>query len=279
LVKVGIVGAGRVGSTAAYTLLSLMDLDELVLVDVLGDLAEGEALDLMHAAYALGKRTRIHGGSDYDLLRGSNLIIVTAGAARKPGMSRLDLLKTNAEIMRRVAASLKDVCGDAVIMVVSNPVDLMTYLLWRELGIPRHRIMGMGGILDTARLWSILGQRSDDMVLGEHGDSMFIRGGHHDLEEQLKGLAMEVIRRKGATVYGPAASIYIQAKAILADSQEILPVSAILDGEYGLRNIAVGVPARIGREGIIEIIEYEDARDGIIRSASILRERLHEAGY
>jgi len=278
-VKVGIVGAGRVGSTAAYTLLSLMDLDELVLVDVLGDLAEGEALDLMHAAYALGKRTRIHGGSDYDLLRGSNLIIVTAGAARKPGMSRLDLLKTNAEIMRRVAASLKDVCGDAVIMVVSNPVDLMTYLLWRELGIPRHRIMGMGGILDTARLWSILGQRSDDMVLGEHGDSMFIRGGHHDLEEQLKGLAMEVIRRKGATVYGPAASIYIQAKAILADSQEILPVSAILDGEYGLRNIAVGVPARIGREGIIEIIEYEDARDGIIRSASILRERLHEAGY
>ncbi|MCF3653513.1 MAG: malate dehydrogenase [Aigarchaeota archaeon] len=277
--KVGIVGAGRVGSTAAYTLLSLMDLDELVLVDVLGDLAEGEALDLMHAAYALGKRTRIHGGSDYDLLRGSNLIIVTAGAARKPGMSRLDLLKTNAEIMRRVAASLKDVCGDAVIMVVSNPVDLMTYLLWRELGIPRHRIMGMGGILDTARLWSILGQRSDDMVLGEHGDSMFIRGGHHDLEEQLKGLAMEVIRRKGATVYGPAASIYIQAKAILADSQEILPVSAILDGEYGLRNIAVGVPARIGREGIIEIIEYEDARDGIIRSASILRERLHEAGY
>ena len=279
MVKVGIVGAGRVGSTAAYTLLSLMDLDELVLVDVLGDLAEGEALDLMHAAYALGRRTRIYGGPDYDLLRGSSLIIVTAGAARKPGMSRLDLLKTNAEIMRRVAASLKDVCGDAVVMVVSNPVDLMTYLLWRELGIPRHRIMGMGGILDTARLWSILGHRSDDMVLGEHGDSMFIRGGHHDLEEQLKGLAMEVIRRKGATVYGPAASIYIQAKAILTDSQEILPVSAILDGEYGLRDIAVGVPAKIGREGIIEIIEYIDARERLVQSVVILKKKLREIGY
>jgi malate dehydrogenase len=279
LVKVGIVGAGRVGSTAAYTLLSLMDLDEIALVDVLGDLAEGEALDLMHAAYALGRRTRMHGGPDYDLLRGSSLIIVTAGAARKPGMSRLDLLKTNAEIMRQVAASLRDVCGDAVVMVVSNPVDLMTYLLWRELGIPRHRIMGMGGVLDTARLWSILGHRSGDMVLGEHGDSMFIRGEHHDLEEQLRGQAMEVIRRKGATIYGPAASIYIQAKAILTDSREILPVSAILDGEYGLRDVAVGVPARIGREGIIEIIEYVDARERIMQSAAILRERLREAGY
>jgi malate dehydrogenase len=278
LVKVGVVGAGRVGSTAAYTLLALIDLDEIALVDVLGDLAEGEALDLMHAAYALGRKTRICGGPDYSLLRGSSLIIVTAGAARKPGMSRLDLLKTNAEIMKQVAAGLRNVYGDAVVMVVSNPVDLMTYLLWKELGIPRRRIMGMGGVLDTARLWSILGHKSSDIVLGEHGDSMFIHGEHRNLEEQLRGQAMEVIRRKGATIYGPAASIYIQARAILTDSREILPVSAILDGEYGLRDIAVGVPARIGREGIIEIIEYEDAREGIVRSASILRKRLHETG-
>jgi malate dehydrogenase len=279
LVKVGVVGAGRVGSTAAYTLLMLMDLDEIILVDVLGDLAEGEALDLMHAAYALGKKTRMRGGSDYGLLKGSSMIIVTAGAARKPGMSRLDLLKMNVEITRQVAAGLRDVRDDAVIMVVSNPVDLMTYILWRELGIPRRRIMGMGGVLDTARLWGILGRRSGGMVLGEHGDSMFIHGEHRDLEELLRGQAMEVIRRKGATIYGPAASIYIQAKAILLDSKEILPVSAVLNGEYGLRDIAVGVPARIGREGIIEIIEYEDAREGIAYSASILRERLREAGY
>lgn len=279
MVKVGVVGAGRVGSTAAYTLLLLMDLDEIALVDVLGELAEGEALDLTHAAHALGKRTRIIGGSDYGLLRGSSLIIVAAGAARKPGMSRLDLLAANAETMRHIAAGLRGARGDAVIIVVSNPVDPMTYILWRELGIPRSRIMGMGGVLDTARLWSLLGRKSDDMVLGEHGDSMFIRGEHRDLEEELRGQAMEVIRRKGATIYGPAASIYIQAKAILTDSRIILPVSAILDGEYGLRDVAVGVPARIGREGILEIIEYEDARERIARSASILRERLREVGY
>jgi malate dehydrogenase len=279
LVKVGVVGAGRVGSTAAYTLLMLMDLDEIILVDVLGDLAKGEALDLMHAAYALGKKTKMRGGPDYGLLRGSSMIIVTAGAARKPGMSRLDLLKTNVEIIRQVAAGLRGVCDNAVIMVVSNPVDLMTYILWRELGIPRRRIMGMGGVLDTVRLWGILGRRSGDMVLGEHGDSMFIHGEHHDLEELLRGQAMEVIGRKGATIYGPAASIYIQARSILLDSREVLPVSAVLDGEYGLRDIAVGVPARIGREGIIEIIEYEDAREGVAYSASILRERLREAGY
>jgi malate dehydrogenase len=233
----------------------------------------------MHAAYALGKKTKMRGGPDYGLLRGSSMIIVTAGAARKPGMSRLDLLKTNVEIIRQVAAGLRGVCDNAVIMVVSNPVDLMTYILWRELGIPRRRIMGMGGVLDTVRLWGILGRRSGDMVLGEHGDSMFIHGEHHDLEELLRGQAMEVIGRKGATIYGPAASIYIQARSILLDSREVLPVSAVLDGEYGLRDIAVGVPARIGREGIIEIIEYEDAREGVAYSASILRERLREAGY
>lgn len=277
--KVGVVGAGRVGSAAAYTLLLLMDLDEIALVDVQGDLAEGEALDLTHAAYVLGKRTRIAGGADYGLLKGSSLIIVAAGAARKPGMSRLDLLKTNAEIIKQVAAELRKFRENAVIMAVSNPVDLMTYILWMELGIPRNRIMGVGGVLDTARLWSILGHKTSDIVLGEHGDSMFIHGGSKKFEGELRGQAMEVISRKGATIYGPTAAIYIQARAILTDSREILPVSAILDGEYGLRDIAVGVPARIGREGILEILEYEEVREKLTRSASILRDKLREIGY
>lgn len=279
MVKVGIVGAGRVGSTAAYTLLALLDLEEIALVDVQGQLAEGEALDLAHAAQALGKGTRVVGGPDYELLRGSSLLIVTAGAARRPGMSRLDLLKTNANIIRNVAAELGKVYDGGVIIVVSNPVDLMTYILWRELGIPRSRIMGMGGVLDTARLWSILGRRTGDIVLGEHGDSMFIHGGSSGLEDRLRAQAMEVISRKGATVYGPAASIYVQARAVLMDRREILPVSAILDGEYGLRGVALGVPARIGRDGVLEILEYEDAREGLARSASILREKLREIGY
>ena len=277
--KVGFIGAGRVGSAAAYTLLLLMDLDEIALVDVLEDLAGGEALDLIHASYALNKLTKISGGSDYQLLNGSDLIIVSAGAARKPGMSRLDLLQKNARIIDQVAEKLREIYDGGVVIVVTNPVDLMTYIFWRKSGLPRSKVIGMGGVLDTSRLWSLIGRRSDDMVLGEHGDSMFIRGRHEALEEKLRGLAMEVIRRKGATIFGPAASIYKLAKAILTDSKQILPVSAVLEGEYGLENVAIGVPARIGKDGILEIIEFEDVREKLRRSAHALRERLREIGH
>ena len=277
--KVGFIGAGRVGSSAAYTLILLLDLDEVVLVDIAEELARGEALDLTHASYALGKPIRIEGGSDYSLLEGCDLIIVSAGAARKPGMSRLDLLQKNAEIMRGIAERLRRICGDAVIIAVTNPVDLITYILWRELNIPRNRIFGMGSILDTARLWSIVGKITQDRVLGEHGDGMFILGENRSLEEAVRSSAMEVIKRKGATIYGPAAAIYRLAKAVLTDSREILPVSAILEGEYGLKDVAVGVPARIGRKGIIEIIEIEEAREKLRRSALALRDRLREIGY
>ena len=277
--KIGFIGAGRVGSAAAYTILLLLNPDELALVDVAEDLARGEALDLTHAAHALGKSVEVAGGSDYKLLEGSDLIIVSAGAARKPGMSRLDLLQKNAGIMKSVAEKLKPVLEDAPIMVVTNPVDLTTYILWRNLGIPRNRIMGMGGVLDTARLRSLQKGEGEGIVLGEHGDGMFVLGADRSLEEKVRVAAMEVIRRKGATVYGPAASIYRLAKAILTDSREVLPVSAILDGEYGLRNIAIGVPARLGRSGIIEVIELEEARGRLLESARKLRERLREIGY
>lgn len=256
-----------------------MNLDELALVDILEDLAEGEALDLTHASYAFEKSTKIRGGSDYRLLKGSDLIIITAGAARKPGMSRLDLLKKNASIIKQIAERLKEVYDGGVMMLVTNPVDLMTYVFWRESGLPRGKVMGMGGVLDTSRLWSLVGAKSDDLVLGEHGDGMFVHGSHKDLEDELKGLAMKVIERKGATIYGPAASIYKLAKAVLTDSREVLPVSAILDGEYGLKNVAIGVPASIGREGILEIIELEDVREELSRSASTLMDKLREIGY
>lgn len=277
--KVGFIGAGRVGSTAAYTLINNLEIDELILVDILRDLAEGEALDLFHASHALNKPIEIRGGVDYSLVEGCDLLVITAGVARKPGMSRLDLLRQNAAIMKKVAEGVKQYCRESVIMVVTNPVDLMTYILWRELAPPRSRIMGMGGVLDTARLRGMLGRRTNDIVLGEHGDGMFIHGECVELEDELRNQAMEVIRRKGATVYGPAASIYVLAKAVLEDAREILPVSAVLDGEYGLRDVAVGVPARIGREGIVEILEYEEARERLAKSASILREKLREIGY
>lgn len=282
--KVGFVGAGRVGSAAAYTLilgnhLGELHLDEVVLVDVLEDLARGEALDLLHAAYALDNPVDVRGSSDYSLIEGSDLIVVSAGVARMPGMSRLDLLQRNSEIIRAIAGELKRRCDDSVILVVTNPVDLMTYVLWRETGFPRERVIGMGGVLDTSRLKSVLRRQTRGMVLGEHGDGMFIVGEDRRFEEDVRRAAMEVIERKGATVYGPAASIYKMARAILTDSREILPSSVVLQGEYGLRDVAIGVPARLGREGVMEVIELEDIGEELRKSASMLREKLREIGY
>ncbi|MCS7132313.1 MAG: malate dehydrogenase [Aigarchaeota archaeon] len=277
--KVGFIGAGRVGSTAAYTLINNLEIDEIVLVDILGDLAEGEALDLLHASYALDKPAEIRGGTSYSLAEGCELVVVTAGVARKPGMSRMDLLRQNAEIMRKVAEELKQHCGGSVVLVVTNPVDIMTYVLWRETGFPREKVIGMGGALDTSRLRSILRRPTRGLVLGEHGDGMFIYGEDRRFEEGVRSVAMEVIKRKGATIFGPAASIYRMAKAILTDSQEILPSSVVLEGEYGLRDVAIGVPAKLGRSGIIEIIEIDEIREELSRSALVLLERLREIGY
>jgi len=278
-VKVGFIGAGRVGSTAAYTLINNLEIDELVLVDILEELAKGEALDLLHASYALEKPIEIRGGADYSLIEGCDLIVVTAGVPRKPGMSRLDLLQKNAGIMRAVARELGQRCRGSVVLVVTNPVDLMTYILWRETGFPRERVIGMGGVLDTSRLKSIVRRPTHGLVLGEHGDGMFIFGEDKGFEEAVKRAAMEVIERKGATIFGPAASIYRMAKAIVTDSREILPASIVLDGEYGLRGVAIGVPAKLGRSGVIEIIEFEEIREDLSRSALKLSEKLREIGY
>jgi len=278
-VKVGFIGAGRVGSTAAYTLINNLEIDELVLVDILEDLAKGEALDLLHASYALDKPAEIRGGADYSLVEDCDLLVVTAGIARKPGMSRLDLLQRNAGIMKDVAKELKRRCRGSVILVVTNPVDLMTYILWRETGFPREKVIGMGGVLDTSRLRSIIRRPTRALVLGEHGDGMFVVGEDKRFEEEVRKAAMEVIKRKGATIFGPAASIYRMARAILTDSREIFPSSVVLEGEYGLRDVAVGVPARLGRRGVIEVIELDGIREELSRSASKLSEKLREIGY
>jgi len=277
--KASFIGAGRVGSTAAYTLMSRMKIDEIILVDVVRELAEGEALDLLHASYALDNPVKIYGGTDYSKLSGSDVVVISAGVARKPGMSRLDLLHRNAEIVKQISEKLRKYCEESVIVVVTNPVDLMTYILWRETGFPRERLIGMSGVLDTSRLKSIIGRATSGVVLGEHGDGMFIVGENKEFEEKVRKAAMEVIERKGATIFGPAASIYRLVKAVLTDSRDVLPASAVLDGEYGLKNVAIGVPTRIGKSGILEIIELEEAKKELAASASKLRKKLEEIGY
>ena len=277
--KIGFIGAGRVGSVSAYTVIHHLNVDEIVLVDINERLAEGEALDLLHASYALKKPIKVVGGSDYSLLDGSDLIVVSAGVARKPGMTRLDLLHRNAEIMREISKKLKNYVENSLILVVTNPVDLMTYLIWKETGISRKRIFGMGGLLDTARLWSLMGRVGESFVMGEHGETMFIVKGDKKFQEGVRKAGMEVISRKGATIYGPATCIYRMIRAVVEDLKEILPASVILQGEYGLRELAIGVPIILGRGGVEKIIEIDGIGGDLKRSAEILRQKLKEIGY
>ena len=293
--KLGFVGAGRIGSTTAFTCIQHLDLDEVVLVDIVEDLAVGEAMDLSHAIVGLDKYAKIVGGSDYSLLKGCDLIIVSAGLARKPGMTRLDLAKKNAEIIRSVAKNVVKHAEDSKILVVTNPLDVMTYVMWKETGKDRREVFGMGSLLDTVRLKERIialgGEPKRVFMMGEHGDSMFCPKslaeveGDVDLDraiEETRGVAMEVIKRKGATFYAPAVCIYRMVKAVLEDTKEEIPTSVVLQGEYGINDVALGVPAILGREGVERIVEYDltdEEKAMLMKSAEILKERLGELGY
>ncbi|WP_456478840.1 malate dehydrogenase [Geoglobus ahangari] len=294
--KLGFVGAGRVGATSAFTCLLNLDVEEIALVDIAEDLAVGEAMDLTHAAAGVDKYSKIVGGSDYSLLKGSDVIVVTAGLARKPGMTRLDLANKNAGIIRDVAKKIMEASPESKIIVVTNPMDVMTYIMWKETGKPRNEVFGMGNMLDSQRLKATLfaqGARNirKAWIIGEHGDSMFIMWSQADFDgevdrektlEQVRFVAAEVIKRKGATIYGPAVAIYRMVNAVVNDTKEEIPTSVILQGEYGIEDVSVGVPAIIGSGGVEKVVEYdlpEEELNALRNSASILKERLRELGY
>lgn len=293
--KLGFVGVGRIGSTTAFTCIQHLDLDEVVLVDIIEDLAVGEAMDLSHAIVGLDKYAKIRGGSDYSLLSGSDLIVVSAGLARKPGMTRLDLAKKNAEIIKSVAKNIVKYAKESKILVVTNPLDVMTYVMWKESDKDRHEVFGMGSLLDTVRLRERIiamgGMPKNVFMMGEHGDSMFCPKSLADVEgnvdldraiEETRFVAMEVIKRKGATFYAPAVCIFRMVKAVLEDRKDEIPTSVVLQGEYGINDVALGVPAILGRNGVEEIVEYdlnEDERALLKKSAEILKERIRELGY
>ena len=293
--KIGFVGAGRVGSASAFTCIQHMDIDEIALIDIVEDLAVGEAMDLAHASSALDRYPKIVGGSDYSLLKGSDVIVVTAGLARKPGMSRLDLATKNAEIIRGIAKKIMQNSPESKVLVVTNPMDVMTYVMWRETGKPRNEVFGMGNLLDTSRLKERIvalgGKPKKVFMMGEHGDSMFLAKsvaeveGDVDLDkavEEARSIAIEVIKRKGATIYGPAVCIYRMVRAEVEDTKEEIPTSVVLQGEFGIEDVAVGVPAILGKDGVEEIVEYdfsEEELEALRNSARILKERLKEIGY
>ncbi len=297
MTKIGFVGAGRIGSTSAFACMHMLDMDELVLVDIVKELAEGEAMDLSASGIAIDRGIRVYGGDDYSLLKNSDVVAISAGIARKPGMTRLDLTKTNVGIIKDVVKNIVEHAPNALILMITNPLDIMTYVAYRESGKRRGEVFGMGSIHDSVRLKEQLilagAKNVRAYVLGEHGDSMVIVRSltkfegledvnWDEIEKNTRDRGMEIIKRKGATFYAPGNCVAKMIKAVIDDTNEEMPVSITLDGEYGIQDVALGVPAILGKDGVEEIIEYplsEDELMNLRKSAEILRERLNEIGY
>ena len=286
LPHVSVIGAGQVGATTAH-LLALKGLARITLIDVVEGLAKGKALDISQSAPVEGFAGPVQGSTDYEAMAGSRLVIITAGLARKPGMSRDDLLSANANIVGPIAERVAKTAPEAVIIVVTNPLDVMTALALQRSGFSSSRVMGMAGVLDSARLRSFIAQRLQAgpsavqaMVLGSHGDLMVpLRGSitvngtpvagllpPSELEQLLQrtkdgGAEIVSLLKAGSAFYAPASSVVEMAGAILGDRHAVLPVCAWLSGEYGLRDVCIGVPAQLGAPGIERVVELPLAKD------------------
>lgn len=285
--KIALVGSGNIGGTLAH-LAILKNLGDVTLIDVAEGIPQGKALDLSQACAVEGIDAQIVGGNDYALLQDADVVIVTAGVPRKPGMSRDDLLLINAGIVRSVAANIKKYCPNAFVIVVTNPLDVMVWAMREESGLPSHRVVGMAGILDTGRykhfMAAALGVSVADIqafVMGGHGDTMvpmpqyttisgiplatWIKQGkitQSDVDkivERTRNGGGEIVNllRTGSAFYAPAASAIAMAESYLLDQKRILPCAACLNGEYGIKDLYVGVPVVIGSKGVEKIIELE----------------------
>ncbi len=275
---ISIIGSGRVGSTLAMLLVQ-RNVDDITLIDIIPDLPMGEALDLSHMASEIGVDTKITGSNDYSALRGSDIVVVTAGLARKPGMTRMDLLMKNSGIIKSVSSEVAKYAPGCKLIMVTNPLDAMTYVALKSTGFPKNRVFGMGGMLDLSRFKQLLSDylhisRSsiNALVIGEHGESMTplpsytsVNGiplrnllSDQQIDEAIdktRKVAAEVIAKKGATFYAPANGIARMVEAVHYDKKALLPVSAYLEGEYGVSGICIGIPAIIGSDGVERIIQ------------------------
>jgi malate dehydrogenase len=299
--KITVVGAGHVGATTAQGIARKHLAREVIMVDVAEGIPQGKGLDMYESAPIEGFDTRVMGSNGYDETEGSNLVVITAGIARKPGMSRDDLLKTNAGIVREVSEQVKSTSPDSIIVMVSNPLDVMAYVSKDVTGFPRERVIGMAGVLDTARYRTFLAMEMDvsvediqALVLGGHGDTMvpivsmttvsgipvthFIQRDRLDeiLDRTRKGGA-EIVGylKTGSAYYAPAAAVVQMVESIVLDKKRILPCAAWLEGEYGQNGIFLGVPCKLGRNGLEEIIEVplaDDERAALASSADAVRE-------
>ena len=281
---ISIVGSGKIGSNVAVHL-ALRGYDDLVLVDVIKDLPQGEAMDIQHMVSAYGIDIDVTGSNDYRDIEGSDLVIVAAGFGRKPGQTRLDLMNSNAGIIKDVSRQVREHAPKAVLLMVTNPLDVMTYVAYKVTGFERKRVFGMSGTLDGSRLryfaakeLSVARSSITPMIIGEHGETMLPLFGYTtvngipiskllskeklaELHERTRGVAAEVIAKKGATIHGPAASVTVLVDAVVRDRKAVFNASTVLDGEYGFRDIVMDVPVVIGKAGIERIIEVELTED------------------
>jgi malate dehydrogenase len=280
--KVTVVGAGHVGATVAQRLVE-NQLADVALVDIVEGLAQGKALDMMQSAATLGFDTTIVGSDNYEHTNNSDVIIVTAGIARKPGMSRDDLLTTNQKIVTQVVKETIQRSPNAIYIVVSNPLDVMTFVAWQTSGLPANRVVGMAGVLDSSRYAAFIAEAIDcsikdvrAMVLGGHGDSMVpvpeystVNGVPitqllsadviDQINERTKHGGAEIVSylKTGSAYYAPAASAVAMAESILLDANRLLPACAYVTGEYGIENVYCGVPVVLNRHGVERIVEIE----------------------
>lgn len=303
--RVSIIGSGNVGATLAQRIAE-KDLADVVLLDVLEGRPQGIALDLMEARCIEGHDRRITGTNRYADTAESSVVVITAGLPRKPGMSREDLIKTNADIVVQVTQRVLEYSPQAVLVVVTNPLDVMTYLAWKVSGLPPQQVMGMAGILDSARLQTFiameLGISTADvnaMVLGSHGDlmvplprystvngipiaEMMDAGTIDRLVERTRHGGAEIVElmQTGGAYYAPASSAYVMVEAILLNQHRLLPIASYLQGEYGLHDLFLGVPARLGCSGIESILELQltDAEQkALARSADSVSQNIQTA--
>ncbi len=281
--KITVIGAGNVGATSAQRLADKELANEVVLIDVIEGMPQGKGLDMYEAAPVEGTDTRVIGTNSYDATANSDIVVITAGIARKPGMSRDDLQATNAGIVKSVTEQAVAKSPNSILIVVSNPLDVMTYVAWKVSGFPRHRVIGMAGVLDSARFRSFISMELNvsveditAFVLGGHGDSMVPLPRYStvagiplpDIMDQATidrlvkrtrdgGIEIVNFLKTGSAYYAPSASAVQMVEAIVKDKKRILPCAVWLQGEYGMNDVVVGVPIKIGKKGMEEIIQIK----------------------
>jgi len=311
LKKCAIIGCGFVGASIAFSLLESGLFSEMVLIDINKDKAEGDAMDLSHAI-PFGRPMKIYAG-DYSDLNDCYIVIITAGGIQKPGQSRLDLVNTNINILKGIVPNITKYNTDGILLVVSNPVDVLTYVTWKLSGFPSERVIGSGTVLDTARLKYLLGEHFGidsrsihAFIIGEHGDSELAVWSSanvsgldlkdfcnlcrkcensqtlKNLYEDVKNSAYEVIKRKGSTYYAIAMAVRRIVEAIVRNEHSVLPVSCYIDSHYGISDLYLGIPAIVGDKGIEKVIDIpldETEKNALISSAQILKKVINDTGF